>query len=259
MKSDATTLFIQKAKNKHGDKYNYDLVDYKNSKEKVIIICPKHGEFEQTPNNHLRGASCLKCAREKIAKQKQREASQQFVAKAQKIHGERYSYDLVDYKNSQSKIIILCPSHGAFEQKANNHLNGAGCPSCGKVKQGWSRSTFVAYAKRKYGGKANLYIIKCFDHGETFYKIGITAQSIIDRFKYNQAMPYQYTVLMFISGEASEIYDLEKEVHRQQRVYHYIPNQPFSGSALECFSKLTSLTCKLIKSSAYMTDQICKK
>lgn len=53
--------FIQRAKNVHGDKYDYSEVNYINSSTKVKIICPIHGGFEQIPNNHLRGAGCFRC------------------------------------------------------------------------------------------------------------------------------------------------------------------------------------------------------
>jgi hypothetical protein len=57
--------FIEKSKLLHFGKYNYDLVLYQNCRTLVIIICPHHGEFLQTPNAHLyAGSGCEKCARE---------------------------------------------------------------------------------------------------------------------------------------------------------------------------------------------------
>lgn len=63
-----TSDFIEKSKKKHGDKYDYSLVKYINNTNKVIIICPIHGQFEQTPHNHKRGGGCKKCAYIEIAK-----------------------------------------------------------------------------------------------------------------------------------------------------------------------------------------------
>ena len=57
----ATQEFIQKARKIHGNKYDYSRVDYVKSKSKVCIVCPKHGEFWQTPNDHLSGKGCRKC------------------------------------------------------------------------------------------------------------------------------------------------------------------------------------------------------
>ena len=71
-KKDTKQQFIEKAKKVHGDKYNYSLVDYKGSKEKIKIVCPKHGIFEQTPCNHLKGCGCKLCS---MAKPEQDQAS----------------------------------------------------------------------------------------------------------------------------------------------------------------------------------------
>lgn len=54
--------FIEKARAKHGCKYDYSKVEYINNHTKVCIICPEHGEFWQTPNKHLSGQGCPKCA-----------------------------------------------------------------------------------------------------------------------------------------------------------------------------------------------------
>lgn len=57
--------FIWKAIQKHGYKYDYRKVNYINSKTKVCIICPEHGEFWQRPAKHLYGRGCFQCANEK--------------------------------------------------------------------------------------------------------------------------------------------------------------------------------------------------
>ena len=65
-----TELFIEKSKLIHGDKYDYSKVDYRKSKVNVIITCKVHGDFLQTPNNHLRGANCYKCSSQILANKK---------------------------------------------------------------------------------------------------------------------------------------------------------------------------------------------
>jgi len=54
-----------------------------------------------------------------------------FVEKANKIHNNKYDYSLVEYINSKSKIKIICPIHGVFEQTPAKHLMGRGCQKCG--------------------------------------------------------------------------------------------------------------------------------
>ena len=121
--------FISKSKLIHGNKYDYSKVNYVNNKTKVCIICPKHGEFYQTPINHLYGNGCPSCGKEKIASVLVN-TFDEFVEKARKIHGNKYDYSNVDYKNSHVKVCIACPKHGEFWQSPEHHLRGQGCPKC---------------------------------------------------------------------------------------------------------------------------------
>jgi len=124
-----TNDFIQRANKIHNNKYDYSLVNYKNNKQKVKIICSKHGIFEQIPGNHLRNQGCPQCSIEK-SKQKRSLTTNDFIQKANKIHNNKYDYSLVDYKHSHQKIKIICSKHGVFEQVASSHLNGCGCNNC---------------------------------------------------------------------------------------------------------------------------------
>ena len=126
---DTTGTFINKAKQIHGSRYDYSLVDYKKSNIKVKIICSKHGIFEQIPNNHIMGMKCIKCANEENGKNK-RLTKEKFIEKAVKVHGSKYDYSLVEYLNCGTKVKILCPVHGPFLQIPGAHLNRRGCPSC---------------------------------------------------------------------------------------------------------------------------------
>lgn len=157
--------FIKDAINIHGNLYDYSLVLYKDSKTKIKIKCTKCGNiFEQTPNSHLSGQNCPICAKEKI-KEAVTYTQEEWINKANKIHNNKYDYSLVNYKNSNSKIIIICPIHGKFEQKPVIHLQGCGCPECAKIKQGPKRKTteeFIQDAIKKHGNK--------YDYSKTLYK-----------------------------------------------------------------------------------------
>ena len=115
--------FKEKGKSIHNDKYNYSKVKYVNSRTKVCIICPEHGEFWQTPHSHLTGYGCKKCSENFLDKDF-------FIKKSIKLHGGKYDYSKVEYKNNKSKVIITCPEHGDFLQVPNSHLSGRGCPKC---------------------------------------------------------------------------------------------------------------------------------
>lgn len=56
-----TSSFIHRARSVHDDRYDYSLINYKSSKDKVVIICPEHGEFRQAPDMHIQGQGCPMC------------------------------------------------------------------------------------------------------------------------------------------------------------------------------------------------------
>ena len=124
-----TQEFIKKAKEIHGDIYDYTKVNYINSKTKVCIICPIHGEFWQTPYGHLHYKGCPKCSVEKVHSL-QRHTSEEFIKKAEKVHNDKYDYSKVNYINANTKVCIICPIHGEFWQIPHDHLKRVGCPKC---------------------------------------------------------------------------------------------------------------------------------
>lgn len=129
-RSKSTEDFIKQVKIVHNNFYDYSLVDYKNAHTKVTIVCPIHGNFEQTPHNHLKGRGCPKCGINKTTNVT-RNSKSIFIENANKIHNNFYDYSLVDgYLNNKSKVTIICPKHGPFEQRPSNHISGQGCPNC---------------------------------------------------------------------------------------------------------------------------------
>jgi len=129
-KLSSTKDFVEKAKRVHRDKYDYSKVEYVNAQTKVCIICPKHGEFWQTPNNHLRGGGCIKCYDNKRGNS-QRSNTEEFIKKAVNIHGNVYDYSKVKYINCDTKVCVICPKHGNFWVRPDHHLTSkSGCPQC---------------------------------------------------------------------------------------------------------------------------------
>ena len=128
-----TDEFIEKAKLIHGEKYDYSKVDYVRKDKKVTIICPEHGEFQQTPNEHLDGCGCILCGFVSSAN-KNRLTTSEFITRSKLVHGEKYDYSKVDYFRMDKKVCIICPKHGEFWQTPINHLSGEKCPKCKKTK-----------------------------------------------------------------------------------------------------------------------------
>lgn len=121
--------FIARSIEVHGNKYNYSLVDYINKETKVKIICHIHGVFEQKPANHWR-YGCNQCGYDN-SRRKQSLTFDTVKERADFIHNNKYDYSLTSFDNIREKVKIICPIHGVFEQKLENHISrGDGCPKC---------------------------------------------------------------------------------------------------------------------------------
>lgn len=106
----AANAFYDKARAKHGNKYNYDKVIYKSATDLVTITCSKHGDFEQTPNRHLSKSGCPSCGL--LLQGNARRLSQEdFIRKSIEVHGDKYDYTNAIYINSKSKLTIGCKVH----------------------------------------------------------------------------------------------------------------------------------------------------
>ena len=192
--------FISKSNDAHNYKYDYSLAEYNGVQCKVKIICREHGVFEQKANDHMRGIGCKKC--------KGFINTDEFIAKAIAVHGGKYDYSLAVYVNMPTKVKIKCPVHGVFEQSPHNHLRGQGCVKCGNLmKHGHKRQKYIDACKAKHNGKSKLYLIKCFNDAEVFYKVGITTKVNL-RLRFSGVhMPYEWQEIMVIDGDAEYVWD----------------------------------------------------
>jgi hypothetical protein len=127
-----TDIFVKLSIEKWGNIYNYSKVDYKDSNNKIIIICKTHGEFEQLPSNHIK-YGCGTCGRELNIRNidLNNKCKSEFISKSNTIHENTYDYSKTKYENAINKVIVICKKHGEFNVSPNNHLRGKGCPACG--------------------------------------------------------------------------------------------------------------------------------
>lgn len=155
--------FISRAKVIHNNRYDYSKVeDFNSTYDKVIIICPIHGEFLQSVDNHLRKRNCPKC--------RNRKTQEQYLAKVVSIHGDKYDYSKLVYTGVDNKVEIICKVHGSFFQRADGHISGRGCPHCS--------ATLPVLEKHKET-PTKFYVIKY----KELYKIGITLNEVKYRYK----------------------------------------------------------------------------
>jgi len=146
---------IKKAKDIHGDKYDYSNIDIKTKKDKNgffrtyinNIYCPKHKYFNIRLDSHLdksKPQGCKKCAFNIDSKE-------EFIKKAKDIHGDKYDYSLVDYKGVDYNVDIICKKHvQSFSQKVYTHLKGSGCPICQESKGERKVANFLDFYNIEY-------------------------------------------------------------------------------------------------------------
>lgn len=141
--------FVKKAKLVHKGCYTYDKVKYKNTKTKICITCPSHGDFWQQAGSHLAGCKCPSCYQEsKFLTQ------DEFIKRSKEAHGdEGFDYSEVTYTGSRDRVKLTCNTcQDTFYQIADGHMRGLGCGNCAGTKK-VTQDDYIAQAKEKYGNR----------------------------------------------------------------------------------------------------------
>lgn len=192
----AKDSFIEKARAVHGDRYDYGRVGYVRVRDKVIVTCRQHGDFEQAPRNHLNGHGCAKCAG------LHRYSTQEWVQEAIAVHGDRYDYARSVYVGARDKVTITCKKHGDFEQVPYSHLGGNGCPSC----------------PARYDQPTNLYLMH---NGLGKVKVGYTIDLNRRITELNSTAPFEAELLeTWTLPDTPTVRKIEGKVHRTLAKYH---------------------------------------
>jgi hypothetical protein len=159
-----TADFVTKAVAKHGDKWDYTNTEYFGNDKQVAIHCRVHGVFHQLANDHLsKGAGCPDCAGVK------RMTTEQFIVRGNKVHG-TYNYSKVKYRNTDTKVCIVCKNGHEFWQTPHDHLQGAGCPHCAGLVP-ITESEFLKRAPSVHGDDYGYSLIKYVDYTKTKVEI----------------------------------------------------------------------------------------
>lgn len=200
--------FITRAKQVHGDKFDYsEVIEYKNNHTKVCIICPKHGKFWQSYQSHVDlRYGCPKCRNEKLADER-RKPLNSFIEQAKQQHNGKYDYSQVHYVNNRTKVKIKCPKHGVFEQCPDHHLQGKGCPKCGKEERGNSKRKLVGKFIEQASAKHSID----YDYSQVQYVNNRTPVKIICPYHGSfMQSPYSH-----LSGRGCPICGKVKQVQKQ--------------------------------------------
>ena len=124
---------IEDFKKKYYEKFGHNLIFDKSvyvaNNVKMVVTCPIHGDFEQTPNKLLNGCGCHECA--KVNKHNiQTLTQEQFIDRINNVFGDLYDTSLAEYKSIKEPVKLICKEHGVFTQTPDALFHGCGCPQC---------------------------------------------------------------------------------------------------------------------------------
>jgi hypothetical protein len=248
--------FIYKANIIHNYVYDYNEVSYTNNKMKIKIFCKKHTTyFYQNINSHLRGCGCPKCGK-LVTNNKIRGKLDNFIHKANLVHNYSFDYRFVEYINCYTPVNIVCKKHDTlFHQAPSGHLKSSGCKQCTieiwqkKLNNGiigWTDISWINSAKHSVRFESfKVYIIKCWNDDEIFYKIGKTYQTIKSRFNGIKNMPYNYDIIKIFEGDGDSMSYLERFLQKMNKIDKYLPIKTFGGR-YECYSSLCDETLNYV-------------
>lgn len=225
---------IQMAQERHLGKYNYDhVIQYDNQRTKLPIVCPEHGLFWVSCANHLHNLVGCKACGDSRHGLYHKKTTVTFIEEAVRIHGDKYSYAQVEYKNVHTKVTIICPIHGNFLQTPASHVKSrCGCPTCKAERAlgGYGEVRFINRPELKLT-PATLYLVKLSHESEQFVKVGITRKNVVQRFS---GIHYRVQELYTIDGTSYDLFHLEQSTKKLFAHYKYRPNVKFPGHT-ECF------------------------
>ena len=216
---------------------DYSKSIYVSSKTPLIITCKLHGDFTVKPNDHQNKKSgCPQCRNEIISLQKTI-FDKLFFEKANKKHNSRFDYSKTVYTGYKNNLTIICSVHGEFETTPYQHLrNKAGCSECGKeMNKGKYCLTLAKRNVKKYKLiPAIIYHMHCSNEQESFFKIGVTINSVRVRV---DAIPYKCKIVKEINDNLYNAIVRESAIKERLKEFRYTPFIKFGGHT-ECFSSL---------------------
>lgn len=216
--------YIDKFKRVHGDFYDYSEFEYTGSKYKVVIICPEHGRFEQSPEKHAYGRGCTWCSN------RVRLTPENFVERSYEVHGDKYDYSKSNVTVASEKVEIVCTQHGSFWQSPSVHLKGHGCRICAQGDTDWGKRGYYGTDK-----PSSLYFIRVTTDEEDFIKVGLSANPQRRLRTIENDTDGVVEVLDLFKGKANELYEIEHQILYNMDFERYKPKVYFNGYT-ECFS-----------------------
>ena len=226
-KSNDKEIFIKEAIKVYGDKDDYTDTNVVSCKHNIDIRCKKHDiTFNKNIQTYLGGWGCPSCSAENY-RELRAIPKEDYYKRANEKHDNKYTY-IDDYTTLSGVVTFICEEHGKQRKNAGSHMNGYGCKKCNITPIKVNKRSKEGYCKLADSRSTMLYILKCSNENEEFYKIGKTFRKITKRY-INSNMPYNIEVIYTYENSADFIWDLEERIHKNHREYKYNPRQWFAG------------------------------
>lgn len=278
-KTKNTKWFIDRSIKTHGYRYDYSKSKYTKSRNKVIIICKKHGEFTQTANRHIYGRGCPKCGRESavvnrpknikhkpkgyqiyprckvsLLEFKRKSKFNEWKQKCSNKFKNKFDYSDVEYKTTNDKVNIICNEHGEFKMTPYSHYKSMyGCPKCSYENKGRGIKWLKNATK---DGTCVVYLMKFKSNKDEFIKFGITTYNTNKRYSDSIYSHLTKKVLFSKSVDYKLAYKLEKEIKNKFKKHKHIPEFYFPGKT-ECLE--VSIEEQVLKYIQYGSEKKEKK
>lgn len=235
--SKSNVTFLSELNKVHNDSVPYKILsEYENSKKRILVE-KDNLLFEMLPDNMLKGRLPNMCnSIDKTAF---------CINEFKKLHGDYYDYSKTLYTKPKEKITVTCRKHGDFKIYKHQHSSGVGCKKCSNDKNssimsenptGWSYTNWINVGlESKNFDSFKVYIIRCWNEEEEFYKIGRTFTTVNNRFKKKNTLPYNYEIHLEIVSDGYNIVKIEEKLKKTYKSMKYIPNIHFNGK-YECFT-----------------------
>lgn len=226
-----TEMFVGRAIEIHGNKYDYSRVQYIGDKSPVDVYCREHDIwFKQHPGRHVNvgASSCPKCFSESVSRARTK-TTEGFIADATVIHGDRFDYGGTIYVGAQKKLWITCRTHGPFEQLATNHLAGYGCQECAVQRVFHERHI----PKGERNDPAWVYVMRIDVDDRLYAKLGYTTD-------FGNRLAHLKSERVFVDKstrfETTKFFGFqtERNLHGRFKAHRNVPLRRFGG-ATECY------------------------
>lgn len=240
-KHKTTEDIIKEFREIHGDRYDYSKVVYVNTKTKITVICKEHGEFQCNIGDHLNGHKCPKCYFT------WKRTTEDIIKEFREIHGDAFDYSLVDYKDSNTPVEIICNSCGyRFSQRPSKHLRipKGRCLKCKRNPRILTDEEIIndlniihnnkySYPNFKYSKTTDNILVMCPEHGEFEITYGshksgagcqkcakvysYTTEEFIEKVSYVHDFKYDYSQFVYVNGKTKSTIICPKHGPWQQK------------------------------------------